>query len=660
MVLLIDKLYIKNFGPIKEIDINCKDKAVFITGENGSGKTHVLQAISLALSGKVAKNIKIADFVGPYDKDFLIKLEMKDGTKIERQKSKAKLILKNGKTYDKVNDVYDYIPFDPDLFFNLSYVKQGQISDFFEGDKNLMDKLINLIIDMKKLDNGYTIVTKTLNSKLKDIENLENNKIAKPDIDKDTLIQEIKSLENSLQNIDFEEIKEQEMFINELEKTQYKKSNIEENLKNLKEKEKPDVDINKAKEYMENNRMYNEKKKAQKEIELKKNNFLDFKENALDAFKKLLGIDFEIAKSDFTEEELEIITNKRNNIIRYFTTEEHVDDESEVDGLVNFIKSKWNIDSETILETKNIYTKYSKILKLKQEEWSEPIMYLQGKRVDLNNVDETLDNYIEEIKNQIKKIENDIKELEEKPKLDPDEFSEISSQWSAYDSYIMYKQDNEEKLAKLKNEIKQLTNKIKYTKEDIQNFKNIVSQNTMIKNIIEDKKRLIKMYEDWEKQEEKRVNQIKELNKEKEYLAELKECLKILPSGIRHILFTPIADIVNNDFFEIFSFSNLGNISIDWEKVQLNIGDMSYDQISGAQSCTLALSLRLALLKRMGGFVPLMLIDEPTNHLDSKRISDLTKYFSLMQKQTQMFVSTHNVDIIPSLNAITININDYR
>jgi energy-coupling factor transporter ATP-binding protein EcfA2 len=53
--------------------------------------------------------------------------------------------------------------------------------------------------------------------------------------------------------------------------------------------------------------------------------------------------------------------------------------------------------------------------------------------------------------------------------------------------------------------------------------------------------------------------------------------------------------------------------------------------------------------------MPLMLIDEPTNHLDSKRISDLVKYFTLLHRQTQMFVATHNVDIIPDLDTIVID-----
>lgn len=657
---MITKLYIKNFGPIKEITIDCKDKDVFITGENGSGKTHVLQAISLALTGKVAKTIKIADFVGKYDKDFLIKLEMKDGTKIERQKAKAKLVLKNGKVFDKINDVYSYVPFDPDLFYNLSYVKQGQISEFFEGDRNLMDKLVNLIVDMKKLDNGYTIVTKTLNSKLKEIENLENNKIEKPDIDKNVLLQEISTLENKIQNINHNEIQEQEKLIEELEKAKYKKINIEETLKNMTEKEKPEISISEAKEYMENNRIYEENKKTQEEFLEKESHCIDFKENALEAFKRIVEIDTDIIKSNFSQEELEDITNTKHLILDYFTTEKHVEDESEVDGLIKFIKTKWNIDSETILKAKNIHAKYSKILASKKDEWSEIIMYLKGNNATADTAEAILNDYIEKIRKQIKTIKENIEKLKDKIKINSDEFFDISSRWSAYDAYLMNKKANETELEELSKRIKILNNKIKYTKEYIQELKNMAYQNEMIKNTIEDKKRLIAMYENWEKQEEKRINQIKEMNKEKDYLVELKECLKILPSGIRHILFTPIADIVNEDFFEIFSFSNLGPISIDWEKIQLNIGDMSYDQISGAQSVTLALSLRLALLKRMGTVVPLMLIDEPTNHLDSKRIFDLTKYFSLLQKRTQMFVSTHNIDIIPSLNTVTININDYK
>jgi DNA repair exonuclease SbcCD ATPase subunit len=656
---MLNKLYIKNFGPIKEINIDCKDKDVFIIGENGSGKTHILQAISLALSGKVAKNIKIGDFVGPHDKDFLIKIELNDGTKIERQKSKAKLTLKNGKTYDKVSDVYNYIPFDPELFYNLSYVKQGQISNFFEGDKSLMDKLINLLIDIKKIDNGYTIVTKTLNSKLKEIDSLENNKNEKPNIDKNVVEQEIKNLKNKLKPVDNKELNEQEQYHKKLDYLKNRKITVEEYLHNLKPVSKPKVDLNTAKHYMENSKLLENIIKKIDENQIKLNLYNEFKTEALEAYKKLLGINKKLVEMNFSESELEDISNKRNTVETYMTSEEYTSDSEEFKNLIEFVKKQWDIDSNNIMKAKKAWEECTTIIRSNSDR-KDVIRDLKANSATPENIDSVMNDMIKSKEEELASLNKQKEDINITETMDISNYSELSSSWSSYDNYIESKKDYEDQIEKVKTDISSIESKITKTMDEITELKNLASQNEIVKTNIKDKESLIEMYNYWIKQETQRINQIKELEKDSDYLTEIKECLKILPTGIRNTLFEPVADIVNEDFFEIFSFSNLGKISIDWDKVQLNIGDLSFEQMSGAQSCTLALSLRLALLKRMGAYIPLMLIDEPTNHLDDKRISDLMKYFSMLHNQTQMFVSTHNDDIIPAINTITININDYK
>ena len=52
---MIQKLYIKNFAIIDEIDINFEPGLTVVTGETGSGKSILLEALGVALGAKADK-----------------------------------------------------------------------------------------------------------------------------------------------------------------------------------------------------------------------------------------------------------------------------------------------------------------------------------------------------------------------------------------------------------------------------------------------------------------------------------------------------------------------------------------------------------------------------------------------------------------------------
>jgi len=173
---MIKTLKLHNFGKIKDLEIDCANKNVYIVGQNGSGKTTILQAISLALTGKVAKGLTNDLFIGPYDKDFTVVLELDDGTKIGRTAKGAKLQLPNGAIFKKVKDVYEHLGFDPALLFNLSYVRQGEIADLFMSGngKGVIDKLSSLIIDAKRMSEGNLELGRKIKTLESDIVSIQN------------------------------------------------------------------------------------------------------------------------------------------------------------------------------------------------------------------------------------------------------------------------------------------------------------------------------------------------------------------------------------------------------------------------------------------------------------------------------------------------------
>ena len=72
----INNLIVKDFFSIKKIDLNLKDKKeVYIVGENGDGKTLLLQAIAIALKGTQEDGLK--EF-REKEKEFSLKIDNKE------------------------------------------------------------------------------------------------------------------------------------------------------------------------------------------------------------------------------------------------------------------------------------------------------------------------------------------------------------------------------------------------------------------------------------------------------------------------------------------------------------------------------------------------------------------------------------------------------
>ena len=58
---MIEKLFINNFAIIDEIEISFKKGLTVITGETGSGKSILLQALNVSLGGNTSKTMVRSD-----------------------------------------------------------------------------------------------------------------------------------------------------------------------------------------------------------------------------------------------------------------------------------------------------------------------------------------------------------------------------------------------------------------------------------------------------------------------------------------------------------------------------------------------------------------------------------------------------------------------
>ena len=72
---IIKELYLNNFRNHSEIELNSNGKSVLIHGNNGAGKTSILEAISIFSNRKGIKNSKSNEMLKKNTKQFSVRIE---------------------------------------------------------------------------------------------------------------------------------------------------------------------------------------------------------------------------------------------------------------------------------------------------------------------------------------------------------------------------------------------------------------------------------------------------------------------------------------------------------------------------------------------------------------------------------------------------------
>lgn len=664
---MIKKIKLHNFGKIKDLEIDCTNKNVYIVGQNGSGKTTILQAISLALTGKVAKGLTNDMFVGPYDKDFTVVLELDDGTKIGRTAKGAKLQLPNGAIFKKVKDVYEHIGFDPALLFNLSYVRQGEIADLFMSGngKGVIDKLSSLIIDAKRMSEGNLELGRKIKTLEADIVAIQNGMQQNLEFMKEFNLDEIEDNINKYSSMIKNLIDSKKYSSSEISNFYSMYSQFETLSYNLQIQSK---DANYYKD--EFNKLtkpkvtvieLKDKQAAYKEyvVEFSKINDIDNEivryrevENYADDIEKYITTKF--YRVDYTEDDLMRINAAENDMMDCLSTTKHFNDVTLAEEFLRNYNNMDHVDAKTLLENK----KLKEYLVSRLKPFKFEVQYIRSIKANTPDAHSSviIQNHITELEkdklNIINKYRNPPQEVTDKEILD------IDKQWKTYNdiAYQMKKcidmcNDTYKKYKDLAEKIKDIPSKEQLDEmKDIE--KNIIHYEEMLR-VWEDKK---KMYNQCILNKKTREKQIKDTEEEIEKVKYWKDIFSDTPNRLRSVLFNPVVEVLNKEFYELFSFSGLGEINIDWSKVTITIGEKKFEQLSGAQMVAVGLSLRLALLKVMGECVPIMLVDEPTTFLDDDRKNDIQKLLSHMSTVSQCFVSTHDDNII-SANSVVINLN---
>lgn len=184
--MIIEHLYLENWGPHEKLDQDFDAHIVGIIGSNGKGKSNLLQAISYALTGDLDKT-KGTSYIRNFGSDHaadkaVVKLEFRVGDKhgsIERViKSNGTTSRKldwDGETFKAAAEVdrrmREILGADKAAMQNAVYIKQGDIDRLVKGTPTERFDTILKLMNLSFVDQRAEMVRKsifTLKAGLKD------------------------------------------------------------------------------------------------------------------------------------------------------------------------------------------------------------------------------------------------------------------------------------------------------------------------------------------------------------------------------------------------------------------------------------------------------------------------------------------------------------
>lgn len=180
--MIINKLKLENFKSHKDTQIDFNQGISLILGENGAGKSSILEAISYALfkdtTGKLDENIRKPQNTEDNINQMLVTLEFwHNGTlyQLKRGKKKSKNIAElrykeNDKFHMQSNgdrnvtqDIKKILEMDPKSFLNAVYIRQGEITELIDKTASERKEFITKLLNIDNLEVAWEEIKKIIN-----------------------------------------------------------------------------------------------------------------------------------------------------------------------------------------------------------------------------------------------------------------------------------------------------------------------------------------------------------------------------------------------------------------------------------------------------------------------------------------------------------------
>lgn len=387
--MIFTKLKLNNFKSYKNQTINFDEGISVIVGENGAGKSTILEAISFALFKQHTAK-KIDDLVRNNSNEMSVELEFLSNArmyKIVRSKTKSKLkssIYKKASaetdfvhicTGDKEvsNEILQILDIDSDLFLNAIYIRQGEIAELVDKTASEKKQLIGKLLGLDSLERSWKNFLQFINSYENQLSELKGKLYSS-----ETLIEDL-----NLKNAELRDLKD-------------RGHNLEAQISEVDELLKSSVEDKRTME-------------REKEIYETQMNNLKSEQNTLNVLER---------DKKVVQENLDEIKNAEEEITRL---DKYV---SKLDVYLDFEKSVTSIqrlkeDEDNIEETLKSISKQKSMITDKKEDYNN---YLACEE-EINKLTNQKNNFEKELasitrleqdkKSLLKNIENDRNEIED-------------------------------------------------------------------------------------------------------------------------------------------------------------------------------------------------------------------------------------------------------
>jgi len=560
--MIFTKLTLKNFKSHKNTVIDFEPGISIIVGENGAGKSTILDAISFALfkqhsSKKIDDLVRVTKNRNSYEPMSVILEFVSNGkeyrvTRNRGSVSKAELIVKDsdgGTTRISSGDtavteeIRNIVDMDGDLFLNAIYIQQGEIASLVgktpSEKKELIGKLlrveglekawknslplINIYENQKAELEGRTASTSELDSNLKSKKViLEELKIKGTNIEK-----EIRELEES------KSIKGKEKLEMEDSKSTFDKLNTE--LKNEEENIKRVIEDKKNfQEQLADLKSKEDEMNKLERFSLKLPIYLDFLESVKNLEQITKDHEEYKKKLDNIQKQKEILKNEERGYDDYIQIQNKLND-------LNEIKSKLEGELAILKEFENNKASFEKDIKENEDK-------LKG---FFDNTNKSLDLELDDF-NEIKRKVDDFKtEIDMKIKEFEDKSSSKSQVITILKEGIKSAEDPLAKIKKVDNQCPVCQSDISVSKKYdlIDSFKSKIKYNT---------ESIDKLYKDLEK-----------IKNEKKVFEKKLEDINLIGESISENI--PLQELINKDLEKI---EEIDNKLKEYDAVRDKLGDV--------------------------------------------------------------------------------------
>lgn len=646
--MIINNLRMLNFKSHKDTNLTFDTGINVILGENGAGKTSVLEAISFALFKDYTGNLD--DLIKRGNDSMTVVLTFtshgrryKVSRKRKKNSTESSLFLIQ-ETEDLLqsgdsavdSEIEEILGIDRYLFINAVYVRQGEIARLLvsrpSDKKQLIGKLLGIdvlekvwermrvIIDQYKEEKGRTEAAITeegkmiseysnVNSELIDVKNRIDKTLLKiADAVKDLKAyeaEENKLIEEEKKNIEIKSKMESLAFLIKNEKE--KLLNLRNESGKIREAEKEIKEIEKA-------LFPGWKHATEKEISDLKKRVSSIDENT----GKSLAM---IAESHDLEENL---SKAKNNcpVCKSVLTEYH---RKELLMEKANLKQKLNSDVKKLKEEKSVVEKKLYVLNNRKEKFIGLEKDLDDKKNIIEKV-EGVNRELDHVSSSIKKNEiklDSFKKMLSKFATDKDAYETVRRNVSSSRTELIALKEAHGKQEGKYQELKNFSERLKEVENNLKDNK---ARNEKIEKFVNLLVEIRKLFDKSGLQKELRIK-----------------------SG-------PVIQDHMRDFFRFFNF-DYSDLSLD-DNYDVTLfgpsGETTSEMISGGERIAAALALRLGIARTLvGGSAESMMLDEPTIFLDNQRRQDLIEVLKKVSLMPQLIIVTHDTTMEEAADTIT-------